>query len=59
MRSRVWFVGLLLMAVLGFVAPQPPALLTAAAQVATPCALWPPEEVEQHAKVTRGLPPAR
>jgi hypothetical protein len=44
MRLRVWCAALLMMTAVGFVAPQPPALLTAAAQEATPCALWPPED---------------
>jgi hypothetical protein len=44
MRWSVWFSALLIVAVVEFVSPQPNPLLTAVAQEATPCPLWPQEE---------------
>ena len=44
MRWSVWFSALLIVAAVEFVSPQPNPLLTAVAQEATPCPLWPQEE---------------
>src|SRR4051812_23370201 len=44
MRLSVWICALLIVAAVGFVSSQPQALLTANAQEATPCPLWPPED---------------
>jgi hypothetical protein len=44
MRLSIRFSALLIVAAVGFVSPQPHPLLTAAAQEATPCPLWPQHE---------------